>query len=80
MTTPVTVARRHFLKTGAALAGSLVIDLAIPLAELPVLAQTATSPFVPNAARFCTRPARGDSRTASWSISRPRCRFRRETR
>src|SRR5215813_10549567 len=41
--------RRSFLKAGATLVGGLAIDFAIPLAELPVLAQTAPAPFAPNA-------------------------------
>jgi isoquinoline 1-oxidoreductase beta subunit len=41
--------RRDFMKGGAALAGGLVIDLAIPLAELPVLALNGSAPFAPNA-------------------------------
>ena len=41
--------RRTFIKAGAALAGSLVIDFAIPLGESPALAQAAPPPFAPNA-------------------------------
>src|SRR4029077_13953523 len=41
--------RRSFIKAGAALAGSLIIDFAIPLGESPALAQTAPMPFAPNA-------------------------------
>src|SRR5712672_4022766 len=41
--------RRSFIKAGAALAGSLVIDFAIPLGESPAFAQTAPPPFAPNA-------------------------------
>jgi len=41
--------RRNFMKAGATLAGTLVIDVAIPVSELPVLAQTAPAPFAPNA-------------------------------
>src|SRR5258708_32582259 len=41
--------RRSFIKAGAALAGSLIIDFAIPLGECPAFAQTAPAPFAPNA-------------------------------
>src|SRR5258708_28481531 len=41
--------RRSFIKAGAALAGSLIIDFAIPLCERPAFAQTAPAPFAPNA-------------------------------
>jgi isoquinoline 1-oxidoreductase beta subunit len=41
--------RRTFIKAGAAVAGSLIIDFAIPLGERPALAQTAPPPFAPNA-------------------------------
>ena len=36
--------RRSFIKAGAALAGSLIIDFAIPLGECPAFAQTAPPP------------------------------------
>jgi isoquinoline 1-oxidoreductase subunit beta len=45
----LTLDRRNFMKAGATVAGSLVIDFAIPLAECPALAQTASAPFAPNA-------------------------------
>src|SRR3954470_16544801 len=41
--------RRGFIKAGAALAGTLIIDFAIPLGERPAFAQTAPAPFAPNA-------------------------------
>ena len=41
--------RRSFIKAGAALAGSLIIDFAIPLGECPAFAQAAPPPFAPNA-------------------------------
>src|SRR5438132_9944557 len=41
--------RRSFIKAGAALAGSLMIDFAIPLSECPAFAQTVSAPFAPNA-------------------------------
>src|SRR6266850_1520862 len=41
--------RRSFIKAGAALAGTLIIDFAIPLSECPAFAQTAPAPFAPNA-------------------------------
>src|SRR5882757_2227 len=41
--------RRSFIKAGAALAGSLIIDFAIPLGECPAFAQEAPPPFAPNA-------------------------------
>src|SRR5882762_7777047 len=41
--------RRSFIKAGAALAGSLIIDVAIPLGECPAFAQAAPPPFAPNA-------------------------------
>src|SRR5882724_6191848 len=41
--------RRSFIKAGAALAGSLMIDFAIPLGECPAFAQTVSAPFAPNA-------------------------------
>src|SRR6266850_785445 len=42
--------RRTFLKAGAAIGGGLVVDLTLPLAARPALAQTAASPgFAPNA-------------------------------
>jgi isoquinoline 1-oxidoreductase beta subunit len=41
--------RRSFIKVGAALAGSLIIDFAIPLGESPAFAQAALPPFAPNA-------------------------------
>ncbi len=41
--------RRSFIKAGAAIAGSLIIDFAIPLGECPAFAQTAPAPFAPNA-------------------------------
>src|SRR5258706_10854826 len=41
--------RRRVIKAGAALAGSLTIDFAIPLGECPPFAQTAPAPFAPNA-------------------------------
>src|SRR6266850_5307460 len=51
MSTPPSIAldRRTFIKVGAALAGSLIIDFAIPLGERPAFAQTAPAPFAPNA-------------------------------
>src|SRR6185503_9905256 len=44
-----TIQRRNFIKAGAALAGCLIIDFAIPLGECPAFAQTAPEPFAPNA-------------------------------
>jgi isoquinoline 1-oxidoreductase beta subunit len=44
-----TLGRRSFITAGAALAGSLIIDFAIPLGESPAFAQTAPAPFAPNA-------------------------------
>src|SRR4030088_1988960 len=42
--------RRTFLKAGAAIGGGLVVNLVLPLALRPALAQTAASPgFAPNA-------------------------------
>jgi isoquinoline 1-oxidoreductase subunit beta len=42
--------RRDFIKTGATVAGSLIVDFALPLGVCPALAQTAsTGPFTPNA-------------------------------
>src|SRR5258707_6039588 len=41
--------RRCFIKAGAALASSLIIDFAIPLGECRAFAQTAPVPFAPNA-------------------------------
>src|SRR5712672_4629416 len=41
--------RRSFIKAGTALAGSLIIDFAIPLGERPAFAQAAPAPFAPNA-------------------------------
>src|SRR5258707_15443491 len=41
--------RRSFIKAGAALAGTLIIDFAIPLGECPAFARTAPAPFAPNA-------------------------------
>src|SRR4030088_143026 len=38
---PSALDRRSFIKAGAALAGSLIIDFAIPLGECPAFAQTA---------------------------------------
>src|SRR5712691_8834463 len=51
MSEPSSIAldRRSFIKAGAALAGSLIIDFAIPLGECPAFAQTAPAPFAPNA-------------------------------
>src|SRR5712671_4905342 len=51
MSEPSSIAldRRSFIKAGAALAGSLIIDFAIPLGECPALAQAAAPPFAPNA-------------------------------
>src|SRR5258705_13462840 len=51
MSEPSSIAldRRSFIKAGAALAGSLIIDFAIPLGEGPAFAQTAPPPFAPNA-------------------------------
>ena len=51
MSEPSSIAlnRRSFIKAGAALAGSLIIDFAIPLGECPAFAQTAAAPFAPNA-------------------------------
>src|SRR5882762_4987620 len=51
MSEPSSIAldRRSFIKAGAALAGSLMIDFAIPLGECPAFAQTAPAPFAPNA-------------------------------
>src|SRR2546422_669507 len=51
MSEPSSIAldRRSFIKAGAALAGSLIIDFAIPLGECPALAQTAPAPFASNA-------------------------------
>ena len=51
MSEPSSIAldRRSFIKAGAALAGSLIIDFAIPLGECPAFAQTAPPPFAPNA-------------------------------
>jgi isoquinoline 1-oxidoreductase beta subunit len=41
--------RRDFIKAGATLAGSLVVDLALPLGPIPAFAQTSTASFAPNA-------------------------------
>ena len=41
--------RRDFIKAGATLAGSLVVDFALPLGPCPALAQAAPPPFAPNA-------------------------------
>src|SRR3984893_18568821 len=51
MSEPSSIAldRRSFIKAGAALAGALIIDFAIPLGESPAFAQTAPPPFAPNA-------------------------------
>src|SRR5712672_1399093 len=51
MFTPSSIAldRRTFIKAGTALAGSLIIDFAIPLGERPAFAQAAPTPFAPNA-------------------------------
>src|SRR5258705_6882728 len=51
MSEPSSVARDgpSFIKAGAALAGSLIIDVAVPLGERPAFAQTARAPFAPNA-------------------------------
>src|SRR5258706_3533524 len=51
MSEPSSIAfnRRSFIKAGAAVAGSLIIDFAIPLGECPAFAQTASVPFAPNA-------------------------------
>src|SRR5216683_6574186 len=51
MSEPSSIAldRRSFIKAGAALAGSLMIDFAIPLGECPAFAQTVSAPFAPNA-------------------------------
>src|SRR5712672_2087001 len=51
MSEPSSIAlnRRSFIKAGAALAGSLIIDFAIPLGECPAFAQAAPPPFAPNA-------------------------------
>src|ERR1700674_2253601 len=51
MSEPSSIAldRRSFIKAGVALAGSLIIDFAIPLGECPAFAQTAPAPFAPNA-------------------------------
>src|SRR5258705_9749828 len=50
MSEPSSIAlnRRSFIKAGAALAGSLIIDFSIPLGEGPAFAQAA-APFAPNA-------------------------------
>src|SRR6202521_1373906 len=50
MSDPSSIAldRRSFIKAGAALAGSLIIDFAIPLGECPAFAQAAPPPFAPN--------------------------------
>src|SRR6266850_7562394 len=48
-TSLIALDRRSFIKAGAALAGSLIIDFAIPLGERPALAQMAPAPFAPNA-------------------------------
>src|SRR5258705_11541370 len=50
MSEPSSIAlnRRSFIKAGAALAGSLIIDFAIPLGECPAFARAAP-PFAPNA-------------------------------
>src|SRR5216683_7178299 len=51
MSEPSSIAldRRSFIKAGAALAGSLIIDFAIPLGECPAFAQTAPAGFAPDA-------------------------------
>src|SRR5882672_755434 len=51
MSEPSSIAlnRRSFIKAGAALAGGLIIDFAIPLGECPAFAQAAPPPFAPNA-------------------------------
>ncbi len=48
-TSLIALDRRSFIKAGAALAGSLIIDFAIPLGECPAFAQAAPEPFAPNA-------------------------------
>src|SRR5258705_3159100 len=51
MSEPSSIAldRRSFIKAGAALAGSLIIDFAIPLAECSASAQPARAPLARNA-------------------------------
>src|SRR6185295_15518187 len=41
--------RRSFIKAGVTLAGTLIVDFAIPLGECPAFAQAPPPPFAPNA-------------------------------